>query len=338
MSGYEEWILACEERDGVRFSWNVFPTNRVEATKMVCYNHLLLLCCCRFSQLPTSLPLHSPHISLPTSPHHTLLSLSLSFLFISLPPSLSLFTTSIAFVPFQVVPVASLYTPLKERTDIQPLPYEPVPCSGCQAILNPLCHVDCQTKSPFWVCAICNHRNGFPRQYHGITPTNLPAELHQQFSTVEYTLQRQATVPPVFLYVVDLCLEEQDLAALKDSLVMSLSLLPQNALVGLITFGNHVQLHELSADGCSKSYVFRGTKEVKTKQLKDQLGLTLGGGAARPAGQQQQQQQQQTQQTQGGNASRFLQPVSECDMTLTDLLEELQVDPWIVAEGKRPLR
>ena len=186
---------------------------------------------------------------------------------------------------------------------------------------------------------ICNHRNGFPRQYHGITPTNLPAELHQQFSTVEYTLQRQATVPPVFLYVVDLCLEEQDLAALKDSLVMSLSLLPQNALVGLITFGNHVQLHELSADGCSKSYVFRGTKEVKTKQLKDQLGLTLGGGAARPAGQQQQQQQQQqTQQTQGGNASRFLQPVSECDMTLTDLLEELQVDPWIVAEGKRPLR
>lgn len=88
MSGYEEWILACEERDGVRFSWNVFPTNRVEATKMVCYNHLLLLCCCRFSQLPTSLPLHSPHISLPTSPHHTLLSLSLFSFY--LPPPLSL--------------------------------------------------------------------------------------------------------------------------------------------------------------------------------------------------------------------------------------------------------
>lgn len=141
----------------------------------------------------------------------------------------------------------------------------------------------------------------------------------------------------MFLYVVDLCLEEQDLAALKDSLVMSLSLLPQNALVGLITFGNHVQLHELTTEGCSKSYVFRGTKEVKTKQLKEQLNLTLGG-AARPqhAGQQQQQQQQPGGPT--NSASRFLQPVSECDMTLTDLLEELQVDPWIVAEGKRPLR
>lgn len=59
-------------------------------------------------------------------------------------------------------------------------------------------------------------------------------------------MKRQATVPPVFLYVVDLCLEEQDLQALKDSLVMSLSLLPQNAFVGLITFGNHVQVSDLS--------------------------------------------------------------------------------------------
>ncbi|EGD80943.1 SEC23B protein [Salpingoeca rosetta] len=270
MSGYEEWILACEERDGIRFSWNVLPTSRVEATKMV-------------------------------------------------------------------VPVGALFTPLKERTDLPPIMYEPVQCTGCQAILNPLCPVDFQTKTPYWVCAICTHRNAFPRQYQGISPQNLPAELVPQFSTIEYTLQRQATVPPVFLYVVDLCLDEQDLAALKDSLVMSLSLLPQNALVGLITFGNHVQLHELTTDGCSKSYVFRGTKEVKTKQLKEQLGLTLGGGAAHP-----QQQQQQQQQQQGGapanSASRFLQPVSECDMTLTDLLEELQVDPWIVAEGKRPLR
>lgn len=54
--------------------------------------------------------------------------------------------------------------------------------------------------------------------------------------------QRQATVPPVFLYVMDLCLDDEDLAALKESLVMSLSLLPQNALVGLITFGANVQV------------------------------------------------------------------------------------------------
>lgn len=35
---------------------------------------------------------------------------------------------------------------------------------------------------------------------------------------------------------------------------------------------------------------------------------------------------------------RFLQPVQAVDMNLTDLLGELQRDPWPVPQGKRPLR
>lgn len=37
-------------------------------------------------------------------------------------------------------------------------------------------------------------------------------------------------------------------------------------------------------------------------------------------------------------ALRFLQPVQKIDMNLTDLLGELQRDPWPVTQGKRPLR
>lgn len=48
---------------------------------------------------------------------------------------------------------------------------------------------------------------------------------------------------------------------------MSLSLLPPNALVGLITFGKMVHVHELGAEGISKSYVFRGTKDLTAKQV-----------------------------------------------------------------------
>lgn len=48
---------------------------------------------------------------------------------------------------------------------------------------------------------------------------------------------------------------------------MSLSLLPPNALVGLITFGKMVQVHELGCEGFSKSYVFRGTKDLNAKQI-----------------------------------------------------------------------
>ena len=86
----------------------------------------------------------------------------------------------------------------------------------------------------------------------------------------------------------------------QESLVVSLSLLPPNALVGLVTFGTVVQLHELNSEGCAKSYVFRGTKEVTTKHLQvcpdslheipsctlltrqDLLGLTPGAAPARP--------------------------------------------------------
>lgn len=52
-------------------------------------------------------------------------------------------------------------------------------------------------------------------------------------------------MPPIFLLVVDTCLDDEELGALKDSLQTSLSLMPQNALVGLITFGRMVQIHEL---------------------------------------------------------------------------------------------
>ena len=45
-----------------------------------------------------------------------------------------------------------------------------------------------------------------------------------------------------------MCQEDDSLAALKESLIMSLSLLPENALVGLITFGTMVRLPPTSVD------------------------------------------------------------------------------------------
>lgn len=59
-------------------------------------------------------------------------------------------------------------------------------------------------------------------------------------TTIEYQLARPAPAPPIFVYVVDTCQDDDSLKALKDSLIMSLSLLPVNALVGLITYGTMV--------------------------------------------------------------------------------------------------
>jgi protein transport protein SEC23 len=137
-----------------------------------------------------------------------------------------------------VVPISALYTPIKSRPDLPPILYEPVTCKPpCKAILNPYCQIDVRGK--LWICPFCLQRNPFPPHYKDLSAQNLPTELLPSMTTIEYTL-RGHQVPPVFLYIVDICLEDEDLKALKDSLVLSLSLLPQNALGGLITFGTMV--------------------------------------------------------------------------------------------------
>ena len=84
-------------------------------------------------------------------------------------------------------------------------------------------------------------------------------------------------------------------------------LIPSHALVGLITFGTTVQIHELGYQECSKAYVFRGSKEVTAQQVQEMLGLAR---AATP-------QQTAAGQQQAPPSSRFMQTVAECDYALT---------------------
>lgn len=183
-------------------------------------------------------------------------------------------------------------------------------------------------------------RNAFPPHYRDISNTNLPAELLPKYTTIEYTLSRTSPTPPIFLYVVDTCLDEDDLKGLREALVVSLSLLPPNALVGLITFGTMTQVHELGYEACPKSYVFRGTKEYAPKAIQDMLGLTAGT-APRPGMPPQAGGPSQPPQGAAGarfGAARFLLPVSQCEFQLTSILEQLQKDAWPVANDKRAQR
>jgi hypothetical protein len=95
-------------------------------------------------------------------------------------------------------------------------------------------------RARIWICPFCLMRNPLPPHYKDITENTIPPELHPQSTTIEYQLARPAPAPPIFVYVVDTCQEDDSLQAVKDSLVMSLSLLPPNALVGLITYGTMV--------------------------------------------------------------------------------------------------
>jgi len=267
----EQWS-EIEERDGVRLSWNTFPSSRMEASRLV-------------------------------------------------------------------VPIGVLYTPLKEKQDGTPLlQYEPVTCKApCRAVLNPFCQVDMRAR--IWICPFCLQRNNLPPHYKDISETQIPPELHPGSTTIEYRLSRPAPTPPIFVFVVDTCQEEDSLKALKDSIITSLSLLPPHAMVGLITYGTMAQVHELGYTECAKSFVFRGNKDYNAKQVQEMLGLAMPAGV-RPGQQQMQPQQGRPggPPPMGGAQARFLLPVQQCEFQLTNVLESLQKDPWPVANDKRSIR
>lgn len=255
-----------EARDGIRFSWNVWPSQKLEATRCM-------------------------------------------------------------------VPLGCLYTPLKKINNMpEPLPYDPIRCNGCPAVLNPHCIVDFHSK--LWACSFCQSRNHFPPHYaENISETQLPAELIPQFTTVEYELQTNPTGPPVFLFVIDTCVLEDELKELRDSLQQTLNLLPDDALVGLVTFGTLVHVHELGFNECSKSYVFRGDREYPTNKVQDMLSIApmRGGhmmGSSGPAGSGQRQ----------PALGKFLMPVGECTFILQQVLEDLQKDPWPCPNDERVQR
>ena len=233
-----------EAQDGVRFTWNIWPSSKVEASKCV-------------------------------------------------------------------VPMAAVYTPLRGIPEKQPLPYVPLRCRTCSGLLCPYAQIDFMAK--LWVCPLCFQRNHFPQHYHHIAENNLPPELFQQYSTVEYAPLSEKSLPPVFLFVIDTCLIEEELGFLKTALKQAIELIPEHALVGMVTFGTQVQVHELGSAEMPKSYVFRGSKEISKETILDQLGLSSARRNFQPRGQQP---NLPSSGTFVSGISRFLLPQAECEYSL----------------------
>ena len=219
-----------------------------------------------------------------------------------------------------VVPVGCLYTPMKEIQGLPVVQYAPIRChnSNCGAVLNPWCSTDLRSK--LWSCPFCLTRNQFPAHYaEHISETNLPAELMADYTSIEYELQHKTAGPPAFVFVVDTSLSVEELNELKDSLEQCFAILPSDALVGLVTFGTLVQVHELGHTAMPKSYVFRGTKDITAAKLATNLGIKFVQGSQQPI-------------------NNFVLPVSECGMILDTILKDLKPDPWPVRQGERKSR
>ncbi|KAK9072488.1 hypothetical protein SSX86_008922 [Deinandra increscens subsp. villosa] len=243
-----------------------------------------------------------------------------------------------------VVPFAASISPIRPHPHIPTNPYAPLRCKTCSAILNPFCRVD--FSALIWICPFCFQRNHFPHHFSGISETNVPAELYPQYTTIEYGFPNSdihhAIPNSVYLFVLDTCMIEEELAFARSALQQALEFLPENALVGFVSFGTQVQVHELGYADMSKVYVFRGSKEMSKDQVLDQLGLGSVAGGRRGGGVPGQGFQKGVVGQGGGfpsaGVSRFFLPASEGAYAIHSLLEELGTDQWPVAPGNRSLR
>eukprot|EP00559_Dactyliosolen_fragilissimus_P000819 CAMPEP_0184868204 /NCGR_PEP_ID=MMETSP0580-20130426/29550_1 /TAXON_ID=1118495 /ORGANISM="Dactyliosolen fragilissimus" /LENGTH=731 /DNA_ID=CAMNT_0027368953 /DNA_START=440 /DNA_END=2635 /DNA_ORIENTATION=- len=195
-----------------------------------------------------------------------------------------------------------------------------------------------------------------------MSENNLPAELIPQFGACEYELPSvPESGPPVFLFVVDICLHAEELAEVADSLQLALNLIPEDSRVGLITFGTNVQVHELGFEGMQKNYVIRGNKEYAPGKVGELLGCgqrwgvvsnppgggTRPGAPPPPPGPGGPRPPAVPAPAPGQNApmgpsaeilERFLLPASEGALSLESILDDLRKDPWPTPTDKREAR
>eukprot|EP01123_Difflugia_compressa_P012887 TRINITY_DN5716_c0_g1_i1.p1 TRINITY_DN5716_c0_g1~~TRINITY_DN5716_c0_g1_i1.p1 ORF type:complete len:750 (-),score=123.34 TRINITY_DN5716_c0_g1_i1:78-2327(-) len=246
-------FYACEDSNGVRFSWNCWPSTTIDCKKLF-------------------------------------------------------------------APLACLYAPMKVIPPLKTAKYDPLFCT-CGCYLNPYCHVDLNSHS--WSCPICFQRNRFPQHYSGMTATNVPMELMPDSTTIEYELPGPVSLPPAFIFVVDISLDERDLEALKTSLLQCISLIPDEAFVGFITYGQQVNVYELGFPFCPKMHVFGGNSEVSPETVQKTLGL----GQATAGGK-----------VQVKYINKFIQPFSDVVFNLTSILEDLFPDPRPTKSDQRKHR
>lgn len=70
-----------------------------------------------------------------------------------------------------------------------------------------------------------------------------------------------------FVFVIDACTEESEFRALKNEILHVVAQLPENALVGLVSFGAMVWVHDLGFSDCSRVVVLCGDRELSLEKV-----------------------------------------------------------------------
>ena len=217
-----------------------------------------------------------------------------------------------------IVPCGIHYTPLKQVENLQILEYEPLTCKICKSVIAPQFQIDFRSKS--WSCPFCESKNMFPTIYaQNISEQNLPAELLPEATTIEYKLNRKESKFPVFMFLIDIAIEESELSELKETIQSTLSLIPPECEIGIITYGTMCNLVELGFTDFPKMFVFKGEKKYSAQNIVTQLGLFNKNDPR----------------IQSQNSKKFLVPLKDSEFAINSFLDDLFPDPFPVGFEER---
>ncbi|MCQ2819938.1 MAG: Sec23/Sec24 zinc finger-containing protein [archaeon] len=217
-----------------------------------------------------------------------------------------------------IVPCGMHYTPLKKTENLQILEYDPLLCKNCKSVLAPTFNIDFRSKS--WHCPFCDTNNMFPTIYaNNISEENLPAELQEESSTIEYKLSKKESSLPVIFFLIDVSVDESELQELKDSIQSALTTIPNDCSIGIILFGTMCSVVELGFSEAPKMFIFKGDKTYTPNEIAQQLGLVNKNDPRV--------------QTQLGK--KFIVPLKDYEFSINSFLDDLFPDPFPQGHAER---
>ncbi|GMM36278.1 hypothetical protein DASC09_036030 [Saccharomycopsis crataegensis] len=139
---------------------------------------------------------------------------------------------------------------------------------GCQAIMNKYCQINIQKRS--WTCCICKTINSIN---DNISQESLDIFRNNgSFDFLSDTIIPGPTVEPrmifnqktkVYMYMIDLLTEKDELSSLKSSILESVSALPANSVVIVITYDSKtIRIHD-SDTGIPHAFDIESPIDVK---------------------------------------------------------------------------
>lgn len=214
-----------------------------------------------------------------------------------------------------VIPLSTLLTPFNLReTPVTRVEIRPIICQGCQMVANRSCMPDYQQMR--WDCSNCSHRNVIPANYKEyIQAGNLVPEFMNENGTLEYKIGQG--MPVVWFLVVDTCVEEADLEIVRTALISRLNAV-EGVHVGLMTFGKHIAVHDLSSEFLNESLI-NGETEYTADKLRGLLNLKVFSPTT-------------------PNNNRFIRPIDACRDKLIKILGRLKPNKFATKPNMRAWR